>query len=425
MDVRSEALTPPQAGPHPLAALAASGRRCAVVALAAAALVAGAGSGAWAQTAPSPAPSASPAEPAGAPIPPGTNGSSPASSGATNPAGGQPSVPQPAASPVAGPPAAARPAPPSIGHLPIIDLTAVYTQPGVYGPGNPGTSAQVRAQVKTYDPLDIGGTVRIPISRTLSASFDRLIGGTLNEPLERVLVGGVPVYSGTTRDSVLQYRIDQQIKRFTVEAGLSFRHRIFAEPSVTGANTSGVSAVPFPYSNSSTEHHYAYLGLTYTTPVIRELLHSSFALSLTGEAQNVDHHVGTLCTAALVRTGICAAAGTIYYVDENPTKDRYYESTQGVTWIIPIDVRHGTSFTLNERWGALNFYENAPFPYLWNSALTYQLNKRFSPGFTLSLRHSDFHAERQGAPFPAPNAIHVGSWDVIGTFHLDLNNVFK
>jgi hypothetical protein len=421
MDVRSEALTPPQAGPHSLAALVASGRRCAVVALAAAALVAGAGAGAWAQTAPSPAPSASPAEPAGAPVPPGTNGSSPASSGATNPVGGQPSVPQPVASPRAASPA--RPAPPPLGHLPIIDAVLVFTQPAYYN---------VNQQVKVYDPLDIGGTVRIPITRNFSASFDRIVGGTLNQPLERALIQAaptvnVPNYPGVTRDSLLQYRIDQQIKRFTIEAGLSFRHRIFTEPNANGTIPSGPSNAAFPVSNSSSEHHFGYLGVTYTTPPIPGLLHSSFALSLTGDAQNVDHHVGTLCSAALFKAGACkgAGAGQIYYVDENPTKDRYYESTQGVTWIIPVDPKHGTSFTLNERWGALNFYENTPYPWHWDSALTYQLNKRFSPGFTLSLRHSDFHAERQGAPFPAPNAIHVGSWDVIGTFHLDLNNTFK
>ena len=30
----------------------------------------------------------------------------------------------------------------------------------------------------------------------------------------------------------------------------------------------------------------------------------------------------------------------------------------------------------------------------------------------------------QGTPFVAPNAIHVGSWDLIGTFHVDTNTFF-
>lgn len=412
MDVRPETPTSHQAGPHSLAALAARGRRCALVALAAAALVAGSGAGAWAQAAPSPAPSAVP--PAGAPIPPGTNGSSPTSSGATNPTGGQPSVPQPVASPQPAP----RPAVPPLGHLPIIDVVVTFTQPAYYS---------LNQQIRIYQPLDVGGTVRIPITRTFSASFDRIIGGTVNQPLERVLIGGVPNYPGVTRDAILQYRVNQQLKRFSVEAGLSFRHRIFTEPNPNGTLPSGVSTAPFPISNSSTEHHYGYLGVSYTTPPIKELLRSSFVFSLTGEGQNVDHHVATLCSAAAARAGACrgVAAGQIFYVDENPSKDRYYETTQGVTWIYPVDPRHGTTFTLNERWGALNFYENTPYPWRWSSALTYQLNKRFSPGFTLSLRHSDFHELPIGAPFPAPNAIHVGSWDVLGTFHLDLNNTFK
>ncbi len=63
-------------------------------------------------------------------------------------------------------------------------------------------------------------------------------------------------------------------------------------------------------------------------------------------------------------------------------------------------------------------------PYRWNSALTLQLSKRFSPGFTLAMRHSDFHSVPQGTPFVAPNAIHVGSWDLIGTFHVDTNTFF-
>ena len=180
----------------------------------------------------------------------------------------------------------------------------------------------------------------------------------------------------------------------------------------------------------------------------KDFWNSSFALAETVDRQNVDHRVAVACTAANLppaRTALppaqltgCPAVANplaIGYYDENPSQSAYFETTQGITWILPVDIKHGTTFTLNERWGALNFYENPGLfpafgtttgqPYRWSSALTYQLSKRFSPGFTLAMRHSDFHSlATQGTPFVQPNDIHVGSWDIIGTFHLDLNSWF-
>jgi hypothetical protein len=167
-----------------------------------------------------------------------------------------------------------------------------------------------------------------------------------------------------------------------------------------------------------------------------------FVFTETLDRQNIDHHVGMVCSAALIASLHQAANqltcpngnGNVGYYDENPSQSQYYETTQGVSWILPVDPRHGVSFLANERWGALNFYENPGIfgnfgttigePYRWNSALTLQLSKRFSPGFTLAMRHSDFHSVPQGTPFVAPNAIHVGSWDLIGTFHVDTNTFF-
>jgi hypothetical protein len=166
-------------------------------------------------------------------------------------------------------------------------------------------------------------------------------------------------------------------------------------------------------------------------------LRSTFVFNLTGDAQNVDHHVAILCSKASRTLGAnCNGLvnGQVGFIDQNPRQSVYYETTQGVSMIVPVDPKHGTSLLLNERWGALNFYENAGFsgttagaisaPYRWNSSFTYQLSKRFSPGFTLAMRHTDLHATTQGAPFLFPNAIHVGSWDIIGTFHVDTNTFF-
>jgi hypothetical protein len=341
------------------------------------------------------------AAPAGTVASPGPS-TAPAASGAgnpstKNPSGGSPNVP-------AAPATHAQ----SIGHLPIFDFVTTFTQPAYYS-----SSSQIHA----YDPVDVGGTIRLPISRQFSLYFDRLTEGTLNQPLQ----AQGATKPGDTRDIVLQYHGTYTFNRsLALDVGESFRHRIYAN------DTSGVSNVPFPYTVSSTEHHFAYAGLFYTTRPIAGLLHSTFVFGETLDAQNVDHHVGVLCTAAFVAhdANDCLAVGTVGYLDENPNKNRYYETTQSVTWLLPIDAKHGTTFSLNERWGALNFYENAPFPYRFDSALTYLLNKRFSPGFTLGLRHQDFHEATLGAPFPSPNVIHVGSYDVIGTFHLDTNTLF-
>jgi hypothetical protein len=319
-------------------------------------------------------------------------------------------VPSPRPAPTASP---AAKGPPPISHLPIIDFVATFTQPAYYGSS---------ANIKGYDPLDLGGTVRIPVTRNFSLLFDRITEGTINQPLECVIQGGARVCSSDSRDILLQYHGLYTFNRYlSVDIGDSFRHRIW------NSGASGVSNVPFPYSVSSTEHHFAYLGFNYTTKPFKELLNSTFVFSETLDAQNVDHHVGVLCTAANKALGAnCTglAATQVGYLDERPNQNVYYETTQGVSMIIPVDVKRGVAMLLNERWGALNFYENAVFPYRWNSALTYQLSKRFSPGFTLALRHSDYHAIPQGAPFAFPNAIHVGSWDVIGTFHVDTNTFF-
>ncbi|HTD36348.1 MAG TPA: hypothetical protein VK669_02445 [Candidatus Limnocylindrales bacterium] len=379
--------------------------------------------------------------------------------GTTNPGPSSPSTPAGPQSPSSGP-TQTQSAPPPLGHYPILDFVVTFTQPAYYGNRNalPVTGL---SPVNRYDPLDIGGTIRIPVTRKLNLLFDRVTEGTLNQPLECVLQPNpaaptnptVRVCPSDSRDILLQYHATYQFDRYvTLDVGDSFRHRIWTN------GATGVSTVPFLCNNngqstganctvSSTEHHFGYAGLTYTTKPWRDLWNSQFSFAETIDAQNVDHHVAIQCSAGNLTanthlphnqiTGCNFAApnaNTIGYYDEVPGKSKLWETTQGISWIYPVDPRHGTTFLLNERWGALNFYENPGLfgaygvttgqPYRWTSALVYQLSKRFSPGFTLAMRHSDFHSVPQGTPFVAPNAIHVGSWDVIGTFHLDTNTWF-
>jgi len=99
-----------------------------------------------------------------------------------------------------------------------------------------------------------------------------------------------------------------------------------------------------------------------------------------------------------------------------------------VTWTIPVDI--STAARQRSRaLGRAELYENQPFPFRWATAFDAIISKRFSPGFTLALRHSDYHTVMMGttgvnglapfATFLSPNAIHVASFDVLGTFHVD------
>ena len=282
----------------------------------------------------------------------------------------------------------------SVSHLPIIDIVPIYTQPGFI---------TTSSQTKGYDPFDVGGTITLPIAQGLSFSFDRLVGSIFDQASERILIDGVPTFPGLTRDSILVERLDYQLGGLTFEGGSSFRHRI------DGA--SGVSTAAFPFTVSSSEAHYDYLGVTYTTTPIRALAGTRFLFGITADAQQVDHHVG-------VKTG-----NVVTFIDENPKQNIYYETTEQVGAIVPVDPRHGLILTARDTWGAINFYENAPFPFRYSNSLTVGLTKKFNPFFSMTLRAQNSDYIAQGFPFPAPNAIHTETIDALADFHVDLNTL--
>ena len=292
-------------------------------AFAATALILAGTAAAYAQTAPvdqmSPAPSATPAGQ--------TNGPAPQQpSSGTNPSGG----PTQAHGPVG-------PAP--LGHFPIIDIVTTFTQPAYYGNRNAIPTTGV-SPINQYDPLDVGGTVRIPITRKFNLLFDRITEGTVNQPLECVLQPAAPggvaarVCPSDSRDIILQYHATYAFDRYvTLDVGDSFRHRIWSN----GGN--GVSTVPYLCNNngqstganctvSSTEHHFGYAGLSYTTKPWHDLWNSQFSFAETVDRQNVDHHVGMVCSATL-RTQLGAQLtcpngnGNVGYFDENPNTSAY------------------------------------------------------------------------------------------------------
>lgn len=279
-----------------------------------------------------------------------------------------------------------------LSHMPIIDVVPIYTRLA------PFTTA---AQRKGFDPLDVGGTIQIPITRALSFAFDRGVNGLYNQAPENV-IGSNP--NSLNRDIVLVERLDYQYKQFVFEGGLSFRHR---------ADGSGVSSAPFPYTVSSNEWHMGYLGATYTTTPIRALHNSRFLFGLTGEEQPVDKHVAVLNRATNLVT----------YIDEHPNQNRYYESTESVGVIIPVDPLHGLSVSAKDTWGAGAYWENAPFPYRYTGVVVLSATKKFSNFFALSLRASNVHAVEQGFPYPVPNATHNEVFDVLADFHFDTNRL--
>jgi len=329
-------------------------------------------------------------------------------------------TPAPELGPAAAPP---RTAPQHVarkfGHLPIIDIIPVFTSPQFYsvGPitktGQPAVNPLKNAGVG-YDPIDVGGTFKLPITPNLSASFDRVVEGTLNVPDARVTnAAHAYVYNVYSRDVVLVTRLDEQFSRLQFEEGLYFRHRIAG-----GSQTSNNPLLP---TIASREAHMGYVGVTYATGGIPWLLNSFITFNINADTQAVDHHVGCLPKALDGVAATCPKGNTTGFIDENPTQNRVWETDQYVQLTIPVDKKHGVTLVGQDRWGALNFYENAPFPYRWTTSQTYLLSKRFNRVFSLSLRVRDQWAVASGSPYVKPDAQHNGTIDILADFKIDTN----
>jgi hypothetical protein len=345
-------------------------------------------------------------------------------------------TPAPDAAPAPSPTAAATPVGPSqaaprtvspnaaparFGHLPVIDIIPIFTNPQFYTvpaitkTGQPSTNPLVNAGTG-YDNIDVGGTFKLPITPIFSASFDRVVEGTINVPNARVTnAENAYTYPTFSRDVALVYRLDEQFKRLQIEEGLYFRHRL-----VGGSNTSNNPLLP---TISSTEAHYGYAGLTYVTGGIPGLYGTFLTLNINADAQSIDHHVACLPAELDGVKATCPAGNITGVIDENAAQNRVWETDQFVQLTVPVDKRHGVTFSAQDRWGALNFYENAPFPYRWTTSQTYLITKRFNRVFALSLRARDQWQVPQGAPYVKPNAQHNGTIDVLADFKVDTNNL--
>ena len=193
-----------------------------------------------------------------------------------------------------------------------------------------------------------------------------------------------------------------------------FRHRIAG-----GSNSSNNPLLP---TISSTEAHYGYAGLTYVTGGVPWLLNSFLTLNINADTQSIDHHVACLLTTFEGVEANCPKGNTTGVVDENPLQSRVWETDQYFQVTVPF--KHGVTLLAQDRWGALNFYENAPYPYRWTTSQTYLLTKRFNRVFALSLRARDqWSIQGITSTYAKPNSQHNGTIDVLADFKIDTNNL--
>jgi hypothetical protein len=312
------------------------------------------------------------------------------------------------------------------GHLPIIDVVPIFTQP-LFVTSNPdknSTTSNVLDYKGTgYDSLDVGGTIKFPITPNFSASLDRGVGGTLdtsNAPVTNApsKTGAQTYhYNAVTRDVVLNYRLDEQFHRLLFEEGLNFRHRVA---------TGGGTASSDPNSLNSTEGHYGYVGVTYAAPAIPWLHNSVFSFNINADAQNIDHHVG--CGDRIPASPASAAypcpAG-MSVIDENPSRNRYWGTDQFVQLTVPVERRAGVTFNALFHWGATTFFENNPTPSVplrFSTIQIYTITKRFNRFVALTLREKQQYGT-DGYPYYNGNALHTGDIDVFADFKVDTNNL--
>ena len=283
-----------------------------------------------------------------------------------------------------------------IGHLPIIDIRPVATFENT---GSTTGSGLITNGGNLNGPdggVVINGTVTLPLFKGVSFSYDRsegeLIWSTLQLP-------GVPTSGVPFKDMIQDYRLDWVADRYlTVEASLANRHRECCP---------GSSDPTIPAAVGSTEWHTGNLGLTFTSPSFQFLNHGVVVFNVTGHTANHNQ------TAAQL-----AAEGS-----QTIGNKREYGTSQAATVVYPIDIRNRLTATATYTWGALDYFENAPFPWSYKIWI-FGLNKTVNPWFNVSMTAANLTQGEQGSPFPVPGTIHEVSYWLTGDFHLDFNKIF-
>ena len=278
------------------------------------------------------------------------------------------------------------------GHLPVITFSPVATwaiaQNSLGTPTNPAIEG----------PIELTGSVTIPIYKGLSATYDRIAGGPIYFTFAGVSIGGQPFQAGSVRDNIDQWRLDGVVnKSLTVEGGLRFRHRL------RGSGASNDNSQPH-----STEYHEGYVGLTYTSPYLKPI-RSLFVVNVTGITANHNPSPNTLA-------GLPPG--------QDIGNKREYGASEAVTLVTPIAPKGGVTITSTYVHGQLEEFEDQPFPYAYNITL-FSLIKTINPYVGVQVGYQNIWQQRQGAPFPLPSVIHGAEFTTQVDLHLDFNKLFS
>jgi hypothetical protein len=264
---------------------------------------------------------------------------------------------------------------PALADLPspTIDLQFILTHAAggdeTSQPGNARIDGIVRAQ----------GSVTEQVGKHLSFSYDHLDGGGLETTIGRdIAPNGTTIVNGSIHDIVDQFRADGSVNQVSAELGYFYRYRACC-PGTTD-----------PTNLAPADWHETYLALGYTTLPIAPLHDTTFNYTATGHL--VPHHVTQAYLTSL-------PSG---FTDSNRTETGL---SQTVGFATPIDNPHSLTVGGSYGWGAMDYFDNAPFPFSYvnvNLSARKVVNKFL--GFTAIL--NNLTQRNQGYPFASPQGIH-------------------
>ncbi|HTJ27131.1 MAG TPA: hypothetical protein VMA36_13310 [Candidatus Limnocylindria bacterium] len=266
------------------------------------------------------------------------------------------------------------PAPAFAGlEVPTVDLQFILTHAAggdeTSQPGNSRIDGNVRVQ----------GSVTEAVGNNVSFSYDHFTGGALETTIGRAIApDGTPIINGSIHDIVDDFRVDATMHQAYAEAGYFYRQRACC-PGMTD-----------PTNLAPADWHETYLTLGYDTIPVAALHGTVFNYSITGHL--VPHHVTEAYLAGL-------PAG---FTDNNHVETGISQSAGLMT---PVDVRHKLFVGGSYGWGAMDYFDNAPFPFYYvnvNLVARKVVNKYLS--FTGVL--NNLAQRNQGYPFASPQGIH-------------------
>lgn len=272
-------------------------------------------------------------------------------------------------------------------HFPIVDIVPTSsfttTSDGIDPHGGPKTPAP------TNGDTEINGTVTVPVIDRFTLSFDRLSLGTYDDALSAVAIPGVGrIFPGGGRDLIRVYRGDYATHGFTFEGGFAERYRRCCPAD-------------------SFEWHKGYASLSYSY-LLRKLGGTVVAAGVT---LNANHQNLSPDSLAALPVGLAV-----------PNGPRIFTTQQFANIAIPVGGPTGIRVSGTFIWGALNDFNNEPFPWYYD-VWAFELSKQVTPYFAFTVHAENDEQRIQGSPFPPPNAIRNADLSLLGDFHFDFNKI--